>query len=89
MQLRSAILNKFIQFGFNCFLDHENIPPQRKWPAEIVEKLKHYDFFLPPLTPEFRASYYCQQEIGFAVGKRTEILPIMITIEPMGMIAAL
>jgi hypothetical protein len=77
------------EFGFNCFLAHEDIPPQTVWPKEIISALKECELFLPLLTQKFMESYYCQQEIGFAYCKDVEILPVMISKEPMGMIADL
>ncbi len=77
------------QYGFNCFLAHEDILPQTVWPAEILRALKECDLFLPLLTPKFMESFYCQQETGFAYCKEVEILPIMISKAPMGMIADL
>jgi hypothetical protein len=75
------------QFGFNCFLAHEDIPPQTEWPSEILKNLNKCDLFLPLLTPKFIESFYCQQEVGFAYCKKVEILPVMISKAPMGMIA--
>ena len=75
------------QFGFNCFLAHEDIPPQTVWPAEILAALKRCDLFLPLLTSGFMESFFCQQETGFAYCKGIEILPVMISKAPMGMIA--
>ncbi len=74
-------------FGFNCFLAHEDILPQTQWPEEIISALKSCDLFLPLLTPKFMESYYCQQETGFAYSREIEILPVMISKAPMGMIA--
>jgi hypothetical protein len=74
-------------YGFNCFLAHENIPPQTVWPDEIIKALKKCDLFLPLLTPEFTTSFFCQQETGFAYCRKIEILPVMISTAPMGMIA--
>lgn len=74
-------------YGFNCFLAHEDIPPQTVWPDQIIRVLKKCDLFLPLLTPEFTTSYFCQQETGFAYCRNVEILPVMISKAPMGMIA--
>jgi hypothetical protein len=74
-------------YGFNCFLAHEDIPPQTVWPAEILKALDKCDLFLPLLTPEFTTSFFCQQETGFAYCRKVEILPVMISKVPMGMIA--
>jgi hypothetical protein len=77
------------RYGFNCFLAHEDIPPQTKWPEEIVKALKQCDLFLPLLTSGFIESFFCQQETGFAYCRDVEILPVMISKTPMGMIADL
>jgi len=77
------------QYGFNCFLAHEDIPPQTVWPAEILNALERCDLFLPLLTSGFIESFFCQQETGFAYCKGVEILPVMISKAPMGMIADL
>ena len=76
-------------YGFNCFLAHEDIPPQTVWPDEIIKALKECDLFLPLLTPEFTTSFFCQQETGFAYCRKVEILPVKISKAPMGMIANL
>ena len=77
------------KYGFNCFLAHENIPPQTLWPDEILRALERCDLFLPLLTTGFIESFYCQQETGFAHCSDVEILPVMISKAPMGMIADL
>lgn len=77
------------QYGFNCFLAHEDIPPQTVWPAEILRELKRCDLFLPLLTSGFMESFFCQQETGFAYCRKIDILPVMISKAPMGMIADL
>jgi hypothetical protein len=75
------------QFGFNCFLAHENIPPQTKWSEKIQDALENCDLFMPLLTAGFLESYYCQQETGFAYCRGIEILPVLIPKAPMGMIS--
>lgn len=75
-------------YGFNCFLAHADIPPQTVWPAEILKALRKCNLFLPLLTTEFTTSFFCQQETGFAYCRgKVEILPVMISKAPMGMIA--
>ena len=84
----SGKIKKYLdQFGFNCFLAHEDIPPQTVWPAEIIAALKRCDLFIPLLNSGFIESFFCQQETGFAYCKGIEILPVMISNAPMGMIA--
>jgi len=75
------------RYRFNCFLAHEDIPPQTVWPAEILNALAKCNLFLPLLTPDFTMSFFCQQETGFAYCRKVEILPVMMSAAPMGMIA--
>jgi hypothetical protein len=77
------------RYGFNCFLAHEDIQPQTEWPKEIIAALEQCDLFLPLLTTGFIESFFCQQETGFAYCRDVEILPVMISKAPMGMIADL
>ena len=78
------------EYRFNCFLAHEDIPPQTVWPAEILKALERCDLFLPLLTAGFIESFFCQQETGFVYCRDdVEILPVMISKAPMGMIANL
>lgn len=76
-------------FNFNCFLAHEDIIPQNKWPEDLDKALKSSSLFLPILTPEFKQSFYCQQETGFACCQGIQILPVMVSQSPMGMISDL
>lgn len=85
-RLAGRIKKYLDEYGFGCFLAHENIEPQLKWPKEIEDNLEKCDLFLPLLTPEYRDSFYCQQETGYAYCNGVEILPILISDEPMGLI---
>jgi len=51
------------QFRFNCFLAHEDIPPQTKSPAEIVNALETCDLFLPVLTKDFTTSFFASKKL--------------------------
>jgi hypothetical protein len=85
-EIAGTIKRNLDQYDFNCFLAHDDIPFQSKWPKKIIDNLKTCNLFLPLLTENFNKSYYCQQEIGFAFCRDIDILPIMITKKPIGMI---
>lgn len=75
------------EYSFNCFLAHEDIPPQSHWPQKILDNLNKCDLFIALLTPEYKTSFYCQQEVGYVVCRRIEILTILISEKPMGLIS--
>jgi hypothetical protein len=86
-RLAGRIKRHLDRYDFNCFLAHDDIPPQSRWLAEIEQNLYQCDLFIPLLTEESETSIFCQQEIGFAYARKTEILPVLISTQPAGLIA--
>jgi len=63
--------------GIECFVAHDDIIPGSKWEKEIIEKLNSADFFMPIQTEYLEASYWCQQEAGYAIAKEIKIVPLI------------
>jgi hypothetical protein len=85
-KLAGQIKKYLNRYSFNCFLAHEDIPPQSHWPQKLLKNLKECDLFLALLTPEYITSFYCQQELGYVCCRQIEIIPILISANPMGLI---
>jgi hypothetical protein len=80
-------IKKFLdKYGFNCFLAHDDIPPQSHWPKNLQKNLDECDLFVALLTRDYNKSFYCQQELGYAFCKKAEILPVLISVTPVGII---
>ena len=60
--------NMLKQFGFACFVAHDAIEPSREWRREIERALDSCDVLVAYVTPEFSASHWTDQEIGWALG---------------------
>ncbi|MDA9818436.1 toll/interleukin-1 receptor domain-containing protein, partial [Flavobacteriaceae bacterium] len=60
----------------DCFVAHEDIKPSKKWQKEIEKALSSMDLFISIHTEYFNQSNWCQQEVGFALASKTEIIPI-------------
>jgi hypothetical protein len=81
-------LKKYLEYyGTEAFLAHEDIMPGEKWKAEIMKQLATCDILVPILTKEAAASPYVNQEIGYALARDVEMLPIMVSAEPFGFIS--
>lgn len=60
----------------DCFVAHEDVKPTLEWQTEIEKALNTMDCFVSIHTEDFNKSPWCQQEIGFAISRNVEIIPI-------------
>jgi hypothetical protein len=70
--------------GISPFLAHEAIKPMNKWHDVLVEALAGMDALLSFHSEGFRASEWCGQEVGFALGRKVPVIPIMAGELPYG-----
>mgnify|MGYP000379038390 CR=1 FL=1 len=76
------------QYNINSFVAHEDITPTKEWQIEIENALQTMDFFISLHVEGFSNSFWCQQEVGFAVAKGVLIIPIKFSEEdPVGFIS--
>lgn len=73
-------------YGISSFVAHEDIEPTREWQVEIEKALHSMDGLAAILTEGFKDSNWCDQEVGFALGKDVLIIPIKKEIDPYGFI---
>jgi hypothetical protein len=85
-RLAGRIKRYLDKYAFNCFLAHEDIPPLSHWPRRLQKNLDECDLFLAVLTTEYNESFYCQQELGYACHRKIEVLPILVSALPVGII---
>lgn len=71
----------------SCFVAHADIEPTREWQDEIEEALRTMDALAALLSPDFHASKWTDQEVGFAVGTGRLVVPLRLGLDPYGFIA--
>ena len=77
------------QFGFACFVAHDEIEPSREWRREIERALDSCDILIAYVTPGFSASHWTDQEIGWALGRGVAAISISVDGEtPRGFIGS-
>lgn len=82
----SALQDMLLIYGISGFVAHEDIEPSKEWQEEIEKALHTMDALTAILMKGFKESHWCDQEIGFAVGKDVLIIPIRKEIDPYGFI---
>ncbi len=82
LRIKSALADMKIA----SFVAHEDIEPSEDWQSEITRALSTMNMFVALLTQGFHESYWTDQEIGFALARRTPILPVNFGLVPYGFI---
>jgi TIR domain-containing protein len=70
--------------GIDCFVAHDTIETGREWLDEIESALNTCDALVAMLTPDFRDSQWCDQEVGFCVGRAVPIVGLRMPQDPHG-----
>jgi hypothetical protein len=81
-ELQEALLD----FGISCFVAHNDIEPTKEWQTQIETALATCDALVALLHPNFHASNWTDQEIGFAMGRGVPTLSVRFGQDPYGFI---
>lgn len=74
------------KYGIAPFVAHEDIEPSQEWQNEIELALRSMQALVALLTPDFHQSKWTDQEVGFALGKGTLVIPVRLGLDPYGFI---
>lgn len=72
------------RYGIDGFVAHADIEPSADWQNEIEASLRTMDALLAYLTPGFAASWWCNQEVGWALGRGSLALSVRLGEDPRG-----
>lgn len=70
--------------GVSAFVAHEDIEPSLEWQQEIENALRSMHALAALITDDFHASYWTDQEIGWAFGRSVLVLPVRLGADPYG-----
>lgn len=73
-------------WGVCGFVAHSDIEPTKEWIEEIELALASCDALMAYLSPTFSDSRWCDQEVGYCVGRRVLIIPVRSGLDPYGFI---
>lgn len=72
--------------GISCFVAHEDIEPTKVWQDEIVKALITSDALCVIVSPGLVGSKWCDQEVGFALGRDILCIALMYGEKPYGIL---
>lgn len=72
------------RYGVEAFVAHTSIEPSKEWQSVIEAALMDCDAMVVFLHDGFLQSSWCDQEVGWALGRRRPLLPLNYGIHPYG-----
>jgi hypothetical protein len=71
--------------GVDAFVAHNDIEPTLEWALEIELALRSMHALCAVITPDFHSSLWCDQEVGFALGRPVPVLTVRSGADPYGL----
>jgi hypothetical protein len=82
-----ALKQALAEYHVAAFVAHDDIVPTREWEAEIERALRTTDALAAIMTPDFVESRWCDQEVGFAIGRGKLVIPLCSDTIPHGFLS--
>lgn len=82
--LAKTVRDRLLLYGIDTFVAHEMIEPSAEWREEIELALATCEALAALVTKDLVTSNYCDQEIGFAMGRGLVVIPIRLETDPHG-----
>jgi len=82
----AKIQEELAEYGISSFVAHNDIEPTREWQTEIENALHTMDVLVALLTENFQQSNWTDQEIGFALGRKKQVIAVRMGTDPYGFI---
>ena len=83
----SSLKSHLKDWGISVFVAHEDIEASREWRDEVEAGLETMDLFAAVVEPGFKESDWCAQEVGYALGRKVDIIPLRAGFDPFGFFA--
>lgn len=83
----SKLKAELADLGVAGFVAHEDIEPTRAWMGEIALALRSMNALVALVTPDFHASQWTDQEIGWALGRGLLVISVRLGADPLGFVS--
>lgn len=80
----STLKTGLANWGISAFIAHEDIKASREWRDEVEAGLETMDILVAVVEPGFKESDWCAQEVGYALGRKVDIIPLRAGLDPFG-----
>lgn len=85
--LAKGVRERLLVSGVDAFVAHEMIEPTKDWQEEIEFALATCEALAAIVTEDLLNSKYCDQEIGYAMGRGLVVIPVRQGADPHGFFA--
>lgn len=79
-----ALKDALARYQVAAFVAHDDIEPTTEWQNEIESALRTMDAMTVMLSPGFIESPWCDQEVGYALGRKRFVLGLRMGANPHG-----
>lgn len=76
------VASELAVMGIEGFVAHDHLTVSKPWQAQIERALRSMQALVAIVHPELNASPWCQQEIGWAYGRRLPIFAVRMDANP-------
>ncbi|WP_379547928.1 toll/interleukin-1 receptor domain-containing protein [Qipengyuania sp. DSG2-2] len=83
----SELKNALSLKGMSAFVAHNDINPTAEWAIEIENALATCDLLIATIHPKFHESKWCDQEIGYALGRGVPVFAVRFGADPHGFVS--
>jgi hypothetical protein len=88
-QFVGAVAEILEKWPFACFVAHEEIEPSLAWQEVIESALATCHALVAFVTEDFRGSAWCDQEVGWTLGRGLVVIPVRLTSNPHGFVGTI
>lgn len=74
-------------YGMSGFVAHKDIHPTLEWQIEIETALATCDLLVAMIHPKFVESQWCDQEVGYAMGRGIPVFTVRCGADPHGFVS--
>ncbi len=82
----AQIQTSMSRFGMSGFVAHNDINPTEEWQIAIETALATCDVLVALIHPDFVSSKWCDQEIGYALGRGIPVFAVRCGADPHGFV---
>lgn len=75
------------RYGMSCFVAHNDIHPTLEWQLEIENALSTCELLVALIHPDFVSSQWCDQEVGYALGRGLPVFAVSCGADPHGFVS--
>lgn len=85
-QFVGEVASELAVVGIHGFVAHDAMEYSKPWQLQIEQALRTMQAFVALVHPEVNQSAWCQQEIGWALGRRVPHYVLRVGVDPAGFI---